>query len=440
MGTKLSALQRSKLSAPRKIKLVFDYTQWQAEAFLKSSARFRVICAGWRSGKSLGAVQYMLEQALINPGHTFWWVAPSYPVSEEIRREYFDKMIPTGLGVYYHRSERSYQFHNGARIVLKSGDNDKGLVAAKVHGMVIDECSRVQEDRWTNALRGRLTDTLGWAIFISTPLGMDWFNRLWLRGRDSEHPDWESWQIETGENPFISRQELIDAANELSPALFQQNYLAKFLADGTSVFTGIRDCIADTLSEPKANRRYVIGVDLAKSYDYTVVCVGDKSTREVVDLDRFSKVSSSLLIQRVVATAKKYAPSTLVVDTTGMGGSTLGEDLSRRSLNVIPYNYTNETKRVLIDGLALAMEEGHVKIPTPGSCPAAETLIGELERFTLSHSRTGKIVYSCPSGDHDDTVNALALMVYGMGPYNPHADDCPSEAYGESEFAHEDPM
>jgi hypothetical protein len=72
-------------------------------------------------------------------------------------------------------------------------------------------------------------------------------------------------------------------------------------------------------------------------------------------------------------------------------------------ISVVGYQFTNATKAVAIEALALAFERGEVKIPDH------PVLISELMAFEGNRLPSGLVRYEAPPGAHDDCVMALAL-------------------------------
>jgi hypothetical protein len=74
---------------------------------------------------------------------------------------------------------------------------------------------------------------------------------------------------------------------------------------------------------------------------------------------------------------------------------------------------TNATKAAAIDALALAFERGDLAVLND------PVLIGELQAYEMSKTKTGLRSFSAPAGMHDDTVMALALAYSGIANQRP---------------------
>jgi hypothetical protein len=105
--------------------------------------------------------------------------------------------------------------------------------------------------------------------------------------------------------------------------------------------------------------------------------------------------------------------------------------------NVEGFKITSLSKRELIQGLMVAIEQRRVNWPAGKGISAVselsrgqrtedggrwgsedwEVLTAEMKRYEYSTGPTGQVSYSAPSGYHDDCVMALALAVWGCGKY-----------------------
>jgi phage FluMu gp28-like protein len=154
--------------------------------------------------------------------------------------------------------------------------------------------------------------------------------------------------------------------------------------------------------EPKKGKRYYMGVDLAKSHDYTVIVIIDEGGH-VVYFDRFNDISWTIQKKRVVDIAQYYNAAVLV-DSTGVGDPVLDDLLYH--ISVDGFKFSNTSKRQLVENLSIGIERGSIsffEIPE---------LIEELSTFAYDQSETGLIRYNAPDGLHDDCVIALALAYW----------------------------
>ena len=156
---------------------------------------------------------------------------------------------------------------------------------------------------------------------------------------------------------------------------------------------------------------YVAGLDLARVGDYTVLVVMNKQ-REVVFVDRFSRLDWSLQVGRILAGADRYRHAEILVDSTG-AGEPVFESLREAGCNVHPYPFTVKSKAALVNNLSLLLEKREIVLPRADLWPEG---IEELDAFEYSVTDNGSVRTSAPSGMHDDCVVALALAAWQVRP------------------------
>jgi len=99
------------------------------------------------------------------------------------------------------------------------------------------------------------------------------------------------------------------------------------------------------------------------------------------------------------------------MDATGVGDPVY-DDLCRVLPSVTGFKITGPSKRGLVQGLMVAVEQRRVSWPA-----AWEVVTGEMKRYEYEMGPTGQISYNAPSGFHDDCVIALALAVWGAAEF-----------------------
>ena len=330
-----------------------------------------------------------------------WWVAPTYDPSKVAFRRCVDFLAENKIPCHVNKSELRIEFDNRSTITFKSADREDGLRGETVDFMVIDEMGLLKRDAWEYALRGTITATGASVVFIGTPKGKNLFYELFMRGQ-LEDPHYASFQIESRESPYFPAAEWAEV-ERLPQRIFEQEYQAKFIDDGGEVFRNVRGCVKGELEKKKSSSKsYFAGVDLAKSYDYTVVCVLDENGH-VCAWDRFNEIAWGVQKARVTTVCNKYDAYALL-DSTGLGDPIL-DDLAPH-MRVEGYKFTNISKRQLIENLAICIEREEI------SFPDIPELINELNTYAFEQTDGGLIKYNAPSGLHDDCVVALALAVW----------------------------
>ena len=370
----------------------------QVDVF-RSPARFKVIAAGRRWGKSRVMQAMAFEKAWA--GGRVWWVGPNYPLCRNAWRE----MTVRARKLYarINRADRRIEFPTGGFIEVRSADNPDSLRSEGLDRVIVDEAAFCAEHVWTDSLRATLTDRLGDAVLGSTPNGRNWFYRMWA----GQRPDRESWRFPTVDNPYIEPSEVEDAKAELSARAFQQEYEAAFRDLAEAVFRHVRaSATAQQQERGIDGHSYVLGVDWARTGDYTAVIVIDLDLMAVVYADRWTGVEYALQMSRIKAVVDRFAPVAVVSEVNNMGGP-LSELLRNDGLPIVEFTSTNATKLLLVDSLSLSLERQAITLRP------FEPLLQELESYESKRLPAGGIRYQAPDGQHDDLVMATMLALWG---------------------------
>lgn len=382
-------------------------SQWHLH---QSPARFRILTCGRRWGKTFSCVAEMMKQALEHPRSLCWWVAPfhrqtqiAYRLAKRALKPFIQRALSGDLRL---------ELKNGSVIEFRSAANYDSLRGEGVHFLVVDEAALVRREAWEEALRPTLTDTQGRAIFISTPKGRNWFYELYLRGNNPQYPEYQSFRFPTSSNPLIPKGEIEEVRNTLPEAVFQQEYEAEFLDESAGVFRNISACIQGELEPPKPGKVYVLGADLARKSDYTVLTVMDVNERKVVAFDRFNEVRWQVQIERITQLARKYNDAQVIVDSTGLG-DVVEEALFQRGLNVEGFLFTPRSKQQLVENLQILIERQDITFPD------IPELVHELRIFQYEITKSGNFIFSAPQGGNDDCVMSLGLACWALKEYRP---------------------
>lgn len=206
------------------------------------------------------------------------------------------------------------------------------------------------------------------------------------------------------DNPFASKtladEYLRDKRNKAPNFDHVWNGEPENLAE-QQVFRGVDKCIeGEYIGKPERTIRYIIGVDLAKHQDYTVIFVADPRVNKIVKKYRWQHLDWDLQIQRVAEIATQWSAKTLI-DSTGVGDPVY--DYLKKAIHIEPFRFTNENKSQLIQKLIVDIERQNIKFPYD------ESLIDELHSYRFERTSSGKLTYNARSGKHDDQVIALAL-------------------------------
>jgi hypothetical protein len=370
------------------------------EAAIFDPARVSVIEASTKSGKTVGSMAWLLEQAWMGPRRgNHWWVAPFYPQAEiAYTRIRAGLDTATGPKVYTSNDTKlTIKLHiNDAVMWFKSGEKPDGLYGEDVYSAVIDEATRVREESWW-AIRTTLTATRGPIRIIGNVKGKkNWAYRLARRAENKEfgmaYHHITAWDaVEAG---VLEREEIEMAEADLPDDVFKELYLAVASEDGANPFgKDYRVCMRPM----STNTPVVWGWDLARKKDFTVGIALDQF-KHVCGFYREQKPWEELEDDILERTGDAYA----LVDATGVGDPVL-DSLQRRAGQAVfeGFIFSQKSKQDLMHGLARDIKRAEIFFPEG-------PITNELSEFEYTHTRTG-ILYSAPEGMHDDCVCALAL-------------------------------
>ena len=213
--------------------------------------RFRVVCAGRRTGKStLGgheltvrALQARLRYNELEPfgrRSEHWIIGPEYSDAEKEFRVLWNDALALELpldhpGSYFDPNGGNMRLSLwGGRFLVqaKSAKYPATLVGEALEGVVLAEAAKLKPSVWTKYIRPTLADYRGWALFSSTPEGKNWFYEQWQRGQRGD-ANWWSVRMPSWTNNILFPQgrydpEITDMEAEMTEEKFNQEIGADF--------------------------------------------------------------------------------------------------------------------------------------------------------------------------------------------------------------------
>ena len=382
----------------------------------KSNARFKVLVAGRRWGKTRLGVWLCIAKAM--QGKKTWWVAPTYSMANEGWKEI--RRLGIDYGVVVKEGEKTIYTPTGGYVTVRTADNPDRLRGAGLDFIVLDECAYIKEETWKEVLRPTLTERQGGALFISTPRGYNWFSRIFDEAENQD--DWERWQKPTNTNPLVPLDELDIAKKEIGSFLYSQEYEAQFIEQTGGLFKpewfkyykknvyqdynekGYLETKVMYLFDNKQvnhnDLRIITTVDLAtstkESADFTVVCtLGIDKNQNVFVLDLIRrKMEAPDVLKLLEAVYEKWLPGVIGVESAGYQLALIQMAKRQTSLPIVKLKADRDKfSRAL--PLSAKMESGIVYYPNE----------------SVWYSDLEKEMLQFPAGEHDDQVDALA---YGI--------------------------
>lgn len=383
----------------------------------QSKARFRILVAGRRFGKTRLGTTLCLAKAM--EGKNAWWVAPTYAMALEGWKTVRDLAGKYGMEVK--ESEKTVYTKAGGFVTVRTADNPDRLRGAGLDLVVLDECAFIKEQTWKEVLRPTLTERKGGALFISTPKGIqNWFKRLWDDAENNE--EWERWQFSSYDNPMIDKKELATAKKEIGSFLFSQEYEAEFVEQSGGLFKSewLKYYTKETITEFNENGNYedyiyiktaessvrqkdlkiMTTVDLAtstkESADYTVVTtIGVDKNNNIYVLDVIrNRIEAPDVVKLLEQVYEKWNPLFIGVERAGFQLALIQIIRRQTGLPIVELKADRDKLSRALP-LSAKMEAGMVFFPNDA----------------LWYSDLEKELLQFPAGDHDDQVDSLA---YGI--------------------------
>lgn len=376
---------------------------------LAEARRYNVAVCGRRFGKTFLAADVLLNgprKKGAMHGYPVALYAPTYQTMLESWRKLVQILKP----VTDQKSEQNKRIDlvTGGSIEFWSLDNPDAGRGRKYATVVIDEAAMIKrlEEAWTQNIQPLLLDYQGEAWIVSTPKGDNYFKTLFDMGHEANparDEQWQSWQIPTWENPFISRDDVEKMRGSMPRLAFMQEIEAQFVS-----FAGtfIKAEHLRTGQPPEGMRLYQ-GVDLAISMkenaDYTaIVTVGvDELTGRVWIVDAVrERVGFRDALALIKERAERWRPSGIAIEAVQYQAAVVEELLRTTALPVMQVR------------------------PDKDKLTRAQSLITRYENGLVWHSEslpqyfTNELLSFGPDCEHDDMVDAAVYAYMQTSDYN----------------------
>lgn len=373
----------------------------------------------WSANASLCLAFPLREQSL-------WRVVAPIYTQAKISYKYCKRILPPEPYIKANESALSLSIPSiDSQIQFFHGQHAESLEGEACSGIILDEAAKMKEGVYESA-KTTTTVTRGPIIGISTPKGKNsWFYRKCMEAKEEmiaarkegRNPRKIFIHAPTSVNPTVSMDIINDAKKTMPDRLWRQYFLAEFVSEG-SVFTNVGKCYTTDylefsdqfvwFDESPETRDVVVGVDWARSVDYTVITACEPKTRRLVGMQRIKGASYPSQIQRLQGFCKKFHDvHTVWHDKTGVGVA-LDDMLSQSDLPYRGITFTNASKNEMMVKLMLSFEQELFGVPQ------INALVNEMTDIEVKTTLTGLPTYSAADGCHDDIVMSMALAHTAM--------------------------
>jgi hypothetical protein len=194
---------------------------------VRSKARFRVLVAGRRFGKTHLGMAEMLQTGVFEENKMIWYVGPNDRQARSIVWDALKKMTEPFWAKRPNETKRRIDLTSGSTIVVNGAFHPDSLRGHGIDLLVIDEFASIKREAWTDVLRPALSDRKGRALLMGTPQGRNHLYDFFEYAQGD--PNWEAFHFKTAEGGFVSEEELTQVARELDPETFRQEFDAEFV-------------------------------------------------------------------------------------------------------------------------------------------------------------------------------------------------------------------
>ena len=368
----------------------------------------------------------VIEQyQLVPPGLHAWIVVPSYPQGRQVWNELLQLLPPAFKGqvdrdgwIVYLRYATPDLW---GMIEVKSSFDSTSLQTVGLDFLHISESQDVDDEAFRR-LRPvlRSPGRLGRGFYEGIPaLWRDhWFWRGCESAKENGHQGrHQYWRFTVYDNPLLPKEMLSDVENDrelLTESTWRRMYLAE-RSESAGFFKNIDSCIVgDLLTEPLPGKNYVGGMDLAGGGDdLTVLHIFDADERKLVYHQTWDATPWPDVRQHVAAIHAEWNIQMLRVDSSGLGGNIMSQELMDMNLNVDPFAIVGERRRDMLGELQVALERESIHFPN------VPILVRQLRAFQYRRMRNGLWRAEAPPGEHDDEIFALVLGLQACNPSVP---------------------
>lgn len=203
-------------------------------ALITDTARFKVVPAGRRSGKTERAKRFVAKEALKSPGERYFIAAPT---RDQVKKIYWADMKMLCLCSLQAKSpsetELIIYLDNGTEIHLIGLDRPERIEGILWTGGVIDEIADVKAEAWEANIRPALDtfnptrpDYRAWCWLIGVPDGLNHYYDMAQYAESANDPDWKLYHWKSAE--ILPADTIAAAKRQMSAKQYRQEYEAGF--------------------------------------------------------------------------------------------------------------------------------------------------------------------------------------------------------------------
>jgi PBSX family phage terminase large subunit len=378
---------------------------------VKDRHRFRVVCAGRRGGKTELAVNEMAGKAYAKKGRNIAYIAPTLQQARDIA---WVQLVNVCAPITVKKLESPTHTltvqtvdKGKSTISLRGWESVETMRGQAFDFLVIDEIASMRnwESNWNEILRPTLTDREGECLFISTPKGFNHFYDLYNMPNDKvKGMDYASFHFTSYDNPYLKKEELDKAKQELTEDQFAQEYLADFRKQEGLVYKEfdrkihlIEELPIKALNSPES---HIAGIDFGFTNPTAVVQIKYSDGVFYVYSEWYKTQRTEEQIAEYVKSCNfnavypdPEAPSAIEV-------------MNKKGIPVVEVLKNKDSIKNGINAVRQALKNNRLRIHS--SCI---NLISEFETYAYPNPKPDRNENENPIKDHDHALDALRYVI-----------------------------
>lgn len=353
--------------------------------FIESAAPRRIVRAGRRSGKTVGAAVFAVQQFLAGKR-----VLYGAPTSEQVDRFWtevtraLDDPIRDGA-LYKNETEHLIELRDTEqRIRAKTCWSPNTLRGDYADTLILDEWQLMDEETWSLVGAPMMLDRNGSATFIYTPPSLH--SRSVSKARDPQHAAkmfakamadttgrWAAFHFTSHDNPYISKVALSDITQDMTALAYRMEIMAEDVNESPSALWKRADIEKARVLKAPALTRIVVGVDPSTTAtgDEAGIITAGRIDEEYYTLADDSVQGSPQVWATAAVTAYHRARADCIVAESNQGGEMVKSVILQVDAAVnVKLVHASRGKATRAEPIAAISEQGrdhHV-----GSFPALE--------------------------------------------------------------------
>jgi len=370
---------------------------------VKSNARFKVIRAGRRAGKSVLQIERMVFDAVGGKDRNVFYLAPTQIQARDIIWLLLRKRLH-GLADFNEvRLECTVPTTDGGKSIIKLAgwENRENFRGKSAYSLTFDEIDTMKDFfiGWHDIFRPTLIDTGGTGTFVGTPKKEN-PNLRRLEKIAKGDANYQTFHFNTFDNPYLPDTEKNELEKEYEGNMnsYRQEVLAEHVDNEGALFK--YDALIDVFSNTidKRDAKYLI-VDIADDgTDKTIFSFWEGL--EEYRREKFARLNTESIIAKIreYAQEERIPFSHITVDAIGVGAGVASSSMLD---GVIGFKSSYS---------AIKTDDDIVRLPNTGYLPKAKALTSDYRNlrsqcvFTLADLVNNHKISSKLDGVNKETI------------------------------------